>query len=58
MKYRLGLLVALLTIAAPAFAQTITIDYDRDYSFEKVKTFSYVETQHWWRRRAMSASER
>ena len=44
MKHRLGLLVALLTIAAPAFAQTITIDYDRDYSFEKVKTFSYVET--------------
>ncbi len=44
MKAKLGLMIALVLFAAPAFAQKITIDYDHDYDFDKVKTFAYVET--------------
>lgn len=44
MKTKLGLMIALVLFAAPAFAQKITIDYDHDFDFEKVKTFSYTST--------------
>ena len=45
MKTRLGLMIALVLLAAPAFAQKITIDYDHDYDFDKVKTFAYTTTE-------------
>jgi len=38
------LIIGLLLVASPAFAQKITIDYDRDFDFDKVQTFAYVET--------------
>jgi hypothetical protein len=45
MKTRATLVFALLLIAAPAFAQKITIDYAHDYDFDAVKTFQYVDTK-------------
>jgi hypothetical protein len=44
MKKTLGLLVVLAFVAAPAFAQKITIDYAHDFDFAKVKTFQYQST--------------
>jgi hypothetical protein len=38
-------MIGLLLVAAPAFAQKITIDYDDGFDFDKVKTFAYVETK-------------
>ena len=43
MRKALGLLVVLGLAATPALAQRITIDYDHDFDFSKVKTFEYVE---------------
>ena len=40
-----GVLMVLGLAASPAFAQKITIDYDHDFDFEKIKTFQYVETK-------------
>ena len=40
-----GVLIVLGLAASPALAQKITIDYDHDFDFEKVKTFQYVETK-------------
>lgn len=45
MKTRAALVFALLLVAAPAFAQKITIDYAHDYDFDKVKTFQYIDTK-------------
>jgi len=36
--------LGLLLVAAPAFAQKITIDYAKEFDFGKVKTFTYVAT--------------
>ena len=45
MRARLALMIGLLLVAAPALAQKITIDYDHEFDFDKVKTFAYVETK-------------
>jgi hypothetical protein len=45
MKARLGLTIVLALLATPALAQRITIDYDKDFDFDKVETFAYVETK-------------
>jgi len=45
MKAKLGLMIALVLVATPVFAQQVTIDYAHDYDFGKVKTFAYVETK-------------
>ena len=34
MRVKLGLTIGLLFVAAPAFAQQITIDYDNDFDFD------------------------
>ena len=44
MRKLVGALIVLGLFATPAIAQRITIDYDHDYEFEQVKTFTYVET--------------
>lgn len=41
----LGALVALLFAAAPAWAQTIYFDYDKEYDFKKVKTWAWGKAQ-------------
>ncbi len=38
------LLVALVLVAAPTFAQKVYIDYAKDFDFSSVKTFMYKET--------------
>jgi len=45
MRAKLGLMIGLLLVAAPAFAQRITIDYDDQFDFDTVKSFQYVETK-------------
>ena len=45
MRAKFGLMIGLVLIAAPTFAQKITIDYDQGFDFDKVKTFTYVETK-------------
>jgi hypothetical protein len=45
MTRKLGLLVCLLLMAAPVYAQKVTIDYAHDYDFEKVTTFAYIDTK-------------
>jgi hypothetical protein len=45
MKRTLGLLIGLLLVTAPVYAQKINIDYAHDYDFEKVETFAYVDTK-------------
>ena len=45
MKRTLGLVFILTLVAAPAMAQKVTIDYARDFDFESIKTFQYVETE-------------
>lgn len=45
MKKILGLLLVSAVMAGPSIAQKITIDYAHDFDFEKVKTFTYVETK-------------
>jgi hypothetical protein len=37
-------MAALLLMAAPAFAQKVYIDYDKDYDFDKPETFQWAET--------------
>jgi hypothetical protein len=44
MKRALGIAIVLGLVAAPAFAQKITIDYARDFDFDAVTTFTYVDT--------------
>jgi hypothetical protein len=41
----MGLLIGMLLIVSPAFAQKVVIDYAHDYDFDKVETFSYVEAK-------------
>jgi len=44
MKKILGVLFVLGFVAAPVFAQKITIDYAKEFDFDKVKTFTYKTT--------------
>ena len=45
MRYSaLFLPVLILLMAGPAFAQQVTIDYDRDYDTSKIKTFMWVQS--------------
>ena len=44
MKKMLILMIALAIVAAPSIAQKITIDYARDFDFEQIKSFTYVDT--------------
>jgi len=46
MQYRLPvlLILALAVTAAPAFAQKVFIDYDREYDMDSIKTFSWAKT--------------
>ena len=46
MKRRVVLLgLALLLLSAPAFAQKIYIDYDKEYDFDKIKTYAWFHTK-------------
>ena len=45
MRRALGLAAVALLVAAPSFAQKVTIDYARDFDFEAVKTFEYVDSE-------------
>jgi hypothetical protein len=45
MKRIFGTIVAAMLVAAPALAQKVTIDYARDFDFDGVETFQYVETE-------------
>ena len=45
MKKVFGLFVALILMAAPAVAQKVRIDYARDFDFDSVQTFQYVDTE-------------
>jgi len=40
---RLAIVALLVVFAAPAAAQKVYIDYDKDYDFKKVKTFGWAE---------------
>lgn len=44
MKAKLGIVVGLLLVAAPAIAQEVHIDYDRWARFTTFKTFEWVDT--------------
>jgi hypothetical protein len=45
MKKTLGCVLVTAFVSLPSWAAKITIDYARDYPFDKVKTFSYVENE-------------
>ncbi len=45
MKTRIIVAVVLLAFAAPSFAQKVTIDYDKDYDFSTIQTYSWVEPE-------------
>ncbi len=44
MKFRAILVLVVLLMAAPAFAQKVFIDYDKEYDLDNVKTFAWVKT--------------
>jgi hypothetical protein len=44
MKFRVFVVAALLLMAAPAFAQKVYIDYDKDYDFDSTETFAWAKT--------------
>jgi len=44
MRIRAIVTVALLLTAMPAFAQKIFVEYDPDYDFDKIETFSWSKT--------------
>jgi hypothetical protein len=44
MKKTFGLIVAVMLIAAPGFAQKVTIDYAHGFDWDGVETFQYVDT--------------
>ena len=44
MKFRVFVVAALLLMAAPAFAQKVYIDYDKEYDFDSPETFSWAKT--------------
>jgi hypothetical protein len=45
MRRTLGLLIVFSVMATPVLAQKITIDYDHEFDFAQVKTFTYAETE-------------
>jgi hypothetical protein len=46
MKKTAVLAIVLVVLAVgPAFAQKVYVDYDKDYDFDNVKTFSWVKTE-------------
>ena len=45
MKKVLGLIFVMALLATPAMAQKVTIDYARDFDFDSVETYQYVETK-------------
>ncbi len=45
MKTRIIVAVGLLAFSAPSFAQKVTIDYDKDYDFSTIQTYSWVEPE-------------
>jgi len=44
MKFRVFVVAALLLMAAPAFAQKVYIDYDKDYDFDSPESFMWAKT--------------
>ena len=44
MKFRVLIVIVLVMIAGPVFAQQIHIDYDQDYDGSGIKTFAWAET--------------
>ena len=44
MKFRVLIVIVLVTIAGPVFAQQIHIDYDKDYDLSGITTFTWAET--------------
>jgi len=45
MNRTFALAAALCLFAAPSFAQKITVDWDKDYDFDSIKTYQWVEPQ-------------
>ena len=45
MKKTLGIIFAVMLVAAPGLAQKVHIDYARDFDFDSVQTFQYVDTE-------------
>ena len=45
MQTQLGLALALVLIAAPGFAQKVTVDWDEDFDRSKVETYAWVASQ-------------
>lgn len=43
MKRLFGLVAVLALLASPAMAQKVTIDYSREFDFESVETFQFVQ---------------
>jgi len=43
MRFRFLVALGLLAMAGPAFAQKVYIDYDKNYDYSKVKTFSWQD---------------
>ena len=41
-SYTFALAAAFVLLAAPGFAQKVTIDWDKDYDFMSIKTYQYV----------------
>lgn len=44
MKFRLFVILAVLVLAGPAFAQKAYVDYDKEYDFDKIETFAWAKT--------------
>jgi hypothetical protein len=44
MKFRVFVVAALMLMAAPAFAQKVYIDYDKEYDFDSPETFTWAKT--------------
>ncbi len=45
MNRKLALAAALCLLAAPSFAQKVTVDWDKDYDFDTIKTYEWVSPQ-------------
>jgi len=45
MKTRIALALAVFLIAVPTFAQKVTVDWDREYDFDKAETWAWYHTK-------------
>ena len=54
MRTRIVITIVLSMLAAPSFAQKVTIDYDRDYDFSTIETYSWVKPEQFERNPLMN----